>query len=369
MGEDRLRLLSSLLAIPDQLPPLAVHPHGSIDLDSVRIEKLSYLAERGSEIPANLYLPRQTPAPGLVLASGHGGSKSKPLAQCAGQLYARMGIACLVTDPIGEEERHEQGGMSTRSHDAPEIVEQLRQQQRTAVGKMTLDLCRGLEMMSRRSDIDAERLGVMGSSLGGFLCPFVAAFEPRVRLVLASGMVFGNLPTDKPCQSAAIAALDGAGLDWAGLFAAVVSHADVHVFNGRSDFFDADGSGDCWRETERVLSAAEKLTGGEAVIQAHYDPDPAAGHRHLHLSVPAVQLAMEAFFGPEAAGEVQRLPTVLAADWGKRFGLAKVGYGNMKDHDGAWLPDAEVRYLQPTELACSPEREEKFTLAGWLTGS
>lgn len=42
-----------------------------------------------------------------------------------------------------------------------------------------------IEALERRSDVDAERVGLMGVSLGGYYAPRAAAFEPRVRAVIA----------------------------------------------------------------------------------------------------------------------------------------------------------------------------------------
>jgi 2,6-dihydroxypseudooxynicotine hydrolase len=42
-----------------------------------------------------------------------------------------------------------------------------------------------INALERRPDVDAERVGLMGVSLGGYYAPRAAAFEPRVRAVIA----------------------------------------------------------------------------------------------------------------------------------------------------------------------------------------
>jgi 2,6-dihydroxypseudooxynicotine hydrolase len=42
-----------------------------------------------------------------------------------------------------------------------------------------------INALERRSDVDAERVGLLGVSLGGYYAPRAAAFEPRVRAVIA----------------------------------------------------------------------------------------------------------------------------------------------------------------------------------------
>ena len=104
-------------------PPAAVEPTGEvrdrIEWDGVVVEKLVYETEPGQAVPALLYLPTACapPFPALVICMGHGESKTTPGPLHAGPLFARLGIACLCADPIGEEERNRDGRCGTRAHD------------------------------------------------------------------------------------------------------------------------------------------------------------------------------------------------------------------------------------------------------------
>ena len=60
-----------------------------------------------------------------------------------------------------------------------------------------------LDHLAGRSDLDLDRVGVVGVSLGGYYAPRTAAFEPRVRAVCSIGGAhsFGELIADRPSIS------------------------------------------------------------------------------------------------------------------------------------------------------------------------
>jgi pimeloyl-ACP methyl ester carboxylesterase len=57
-----------------------------------------------------------------------------------------------------------------------------------------------LDLLAERSDLDHDRIGVVGVSLGGYYAPRVAAFEPRVAAVagISGPFCFGDMWDDLP---------------------------------------------------------------------------------------------------------------------------------------------------------------------------
>jgi len=57
-----------------------------------------------------------------------------------------------------------------------------------------------LDLLAGRTDLDHERIGVVGVSLGGYYAPRVAAFEPRVVAVagISGPFRFGDVWDDLP---------------------------------------------------------------------------------------------------------------------------------------------------------------------------
>ena len=138
------------LTLPTERVPLEPVIHRERRGEGYLVQSVSYASEPGSRITALLYLPESgLPAPAVVIALGHGASKSALYGQYAGQLYAKMGFVCLVPDTIGEEERHVNGRMGTRAHDMPRLQREYpgfvrTKLQRMVIGKVVWDLMRGI---------------------------------------------------------------------------------------------------------------------------------------------------------------------------------------------------------------------------------
>jgi hypothetical protein len=60
------------------------------------------------------------------------------------------------------------------------------QKELTLLGLMLFDISRSVDFLQSRPDVDPERIGVMGHSLGGILANFSLATEPRLAAGIAS---------------------------------------------------------------------------------------------------------------------------------------------------------------------------------------
>ena len=90
----------------------------------------------------------------------------------------RRGIACLVMDGPGTGEAIRFRGQYLRAD-------------YEVAGTAALDYLLG------RPDVDAERIGLMGISLGGYYAPRCAAFEPRYKACVAWGAIWDYYATWK----------------------------------------------------------------------------------------------------------------------------------------------------------------------------
>ena len=89
-------------------------------------------------------------------------------------------------------------GLATVSLDGPGqgetgLAVPIRPDYETAVGPL-------LDLLAGRADLDHDRAGVVGVSLGGYYAPRVAAFEPRVTAVagISGPFCFGDMWADLP---------------------------------------------------------------------------------------------------------------------------------------------------------------------------
>lgn len=121
---------------------------------------------------AGLFTPAEGvtgPAPCLVIINGL--DSTKEMVYRAGlfpELLARRGIASLFLDQPGT-------GEALRLHGLTAVVET--EQWATPV----------MDYLQARPEIDPQRIGLLGVSLGGYYCPRAVAFEPRFAL----GVVWG----------------------------------------------------------------------------------------------------------------------------------------------------------------------------------
>lgn len=370
--------LTGLLGIPDDGGRVKLDSvyRGSIERDRFVIEKWVYTAERGSRIPAVLYRPAapQGLMPAVVLAYGHGASKSHPSYQYVAQLYAKLGIAVLAADPIGEEERHVSGKMGTRAHDDARAHRRANRAGRSIMGKLVFDTMRGVDFLHNRDDIDPNRIGVVGNSLGGALAAWMAALEPRLDFAVVSGWGYGSNfeKIGKQCTREPIFKMREQ-VSWRQFLALSAPQCDVLVLNGQADVvIDQNGNGAAWRDTQKVVDSSESIQAAfsQPFVITTWLVD-GGGHRPYPAHPKGVSwLLSRARPAGIEVGEVSNLETINFGEWAdlQAVQFEKL-YGTKLHFRGATLVALDIHYLDPATLRVLTEDElgsPVFTLAGWL---
>jgi dienelactone hydrolase len=142
--------------------------------------RISFLAEPGDRVPAFLLIPRglQGKAPAvLCLHQTTGQGKAEPAGltgntnlQYAAELAAR-GFVTLAPDYPGfGENKFDPYAAGYAS----------------ATMKGIWNHIRAVDVLSEMPEVDSNRIGVIGHSLGGHNALFVAAFDPRLKAVVSS---------------------------------------------------------------------------------------------------------------------------------------------------------------------------------------
>jgi dienelactone hydrolase len=100
--------------------------------------------------------------------------------------YAERGYVTLAPDMIGYGERTAGGTARTGCEwtDARPILD--RHPDMTLLGLMLFDVSRCVDYLATRPEVDADRIGVVGHSLGGILVNGVLPLEPRLKVGVAS---------------------------------------------------------------------------------------------------------------------------------------------------------------------------------------
>lgn len=168
----------------EQRSPLNVTVTGVMERPGYRIEKLYYESLPGLYVPANLYIPEMasasSPSAGVLYVCGHSHTQ-KVHYQAHARRFAELGFVCLIVETIQYGEvRGEHHGCYARGwfHWLSRGY--------TPAGVETLNGIRGLDLLAQRPDVDAERLGVTGTSGGGATSWWVTACDLRVRVTAPS---------------------------------------------------------------------------------------------------------------------------------------------------------------------------------------
>lgn len=155
------------------------------------------LVHGAERVPATLLLPPGSRAvPAVLLMHGFSSSKER-MAQSVGRALQQRGVASLALDlPFHGERDGDRTEIPYRNPLA------LAAAWRTAVREARA----AIEWLGAQSEVDAERLGAIGYSLGGFLALMTTAEEPRVRVVALAAA--GDLPDATPYAALVRRAVD-----------------------------------------------------------------------------------------------------------------------------------------------------------------
>jgi dienelactone hydrolase len=140
-------------------------------------------------VPAVLLIPdhRQDPAPGLLFIHWHAGQYDlgKEQLLCGTSVQRAYAPVCvekgLVTLAIDSwcfgERQHETNGQQGEEDAFKEML----WRGRVLFGMMLFDEFQALSYLASRSEVDPQRLGVFGMSMGATKAWWLAALDPRVR--------------------------------------------------------------------------------------------------------------------------------------------------------------------------------------------
>lgn len=178
-----MQLVMGRLPGEEEMSPLAVRELATEDFGGYKRITIRYTADGDREVPAHLYVPKEK-AVGVkhpaVLALHPTSSLGKLVVAGDGPLanrnyaveLAERGYVVLAPDYPSF------GDLADYDFHTDDYVS----------GTMTaiVNHRRGVDVLSAREDVDAERIGTIGHSLGGHNSMFVAVFDPRIKAVVSS---------------------------------------------------------------------------------------------------------------------------------------------------------------------------------------
>ncbi len=238
---------------------------------------------------------------------------------------------------------------------------------------MVWDLSMGLSYLQSRDDIDPDRLGCAGMSLGGTVTGYLLALDERLKVAIPCGWFFRPADREIGKDCSRIPADEFLTFTTNGeLLGLAAPHCAVLVANGDADTIIDPVGFQAVRslgETVAEASAIYRLYGAGDRIGIHLVPG--GGHRHYYLTKTALSWAAGQLC-PAQVSEVDllRAPEIRFGDWADQHEVAL---------EALYDTEAHFRGLRTVDLGIEPLPVEKrsclrgdelggpsFTLEGWL---
>jgi len=325
----RAKILENFF-VPDSLPPLNPVTHRRFEpAPDVEAEAVTYATQLGTRVPAILYMPKPIPKtdtgriPALIIVNGHGGDKYSWYSYYSGILYARAGAAVLTYDQAGEGERNAKRESGTRTHDRLKGDAVLA---RRLAGLMITDVMQAVSYLASRPEVDGQRIGAAGYSMGSFVLALTGAVEPRLRAcVLVGGGnldgVDGYWDNSKPmCQGLPYRSLRFLGDRGAVIYALHASRGPTLIYNGLVDSVVAmDRHGEVFFADLRQRTV--QVHGGDDGV---FDTGFVAGasHRPYFITRPvALWLEKHLDLPNWTAESLTTMPTTQIAEWAQKHNI------------------------------------------------
>ncbi|MEO7298778.1 MAG: alpha/beta hydrolase family protein, partial [Verrucomicrobiota bacterium] len=169
------------------MPPAARKPQatllGAAAVDGIQVEKQLLKIRDGVYSPALIWRPmkdaRARKSPAILMLPGHGDPSWSPAVQSRCLSFAKRGYVVMLVQPFGQAERGEKAN-SNEGHDTQATAFLLTVGQ-SMLGLIMSDHRAELDYLAARPDVDAQKLGVTGVSMGGTHSVWLAAIEPRIK--------------------------------------------------------------------------------------------------------------------------------------------------------------------------------------------
>jgi dienelactone hydrolase len=200
---ERPEVRSELWKLLGQLPPrpktLKVDTLSREDRGDYTVEKFQFDNEAGSTVPGYLLLPKGASGrrPAILYCHWHGGEyaigkeelfQARHTPEAPGPALARRGYVVLAIDASGFGERNGQGpdGPNERDYTAEETASKFNLWVgRTFWGMLLRDDLIALDYLASRPEVDPERIGVTGMSMGATRTWWLMALDERLKTGVA----------------------------------------------------------------------------------------------------------------------------------------------------------------------------------------
>jgi cephalosporin-C deacetylase-like acetyl esterase len=265
----RAHFVDMVGGLPALKTPLNLQITGRIQMRGFHIEKLIFESLPGLHVTALVYAPDDGNKlhPAVLVPSGHS-ENGKVHYESICQRLVQRGYVVISWDPVGQGERSQfWDSKKTKSRynlicAEHAVLGNLAYLAGTNLARWEIwDGIRALDYLLTRPDVDPERINITGTSGGGTQAAYIAALDPRIKVVAPScyitalpmrvyNRIFQD-PDSDPEQD--LYGMISNGIDHAGLLLMMYPRP-VFVAAAVLDFFPIEGTYSTFREVEDLYS-------------------------------------------------------------------------------------------------------------------
>ena len=269
----RRELLQMIGGLPEKKTDLHARITGKIQMPGYSIEKLIYESLPGVYVTALVYSPddHSVKHPAVLVPAGHAtNGKIHDHGLC--QRLVSRGYVVIAWDPVGQGERSQfwdaKVGKSRYNLVCGEhaVLGNLAYLAGANLARWEIwDGIRAVDYLLTRTNVDAERISITGTSGGGTQTALIAALDPRIKVAVPSCYI-SSLPmrmanrifVDPVCDPEQdIAGILSQGIDHPGLLLLLYPRP-VMVASAVLDFFPIEGARKSLREVQRIYEQMER---------------------------------------------------------------------------------------------------------------
>lgn len=230
---------------PEAQTSLVVEHVDTIYTPDLEIQKLLFSSMKDHWVTANLYLPRhrdkQQKLPAIICGCGHAELGKASFTQRAATL-ALNGYATLLIDPVGQGERRV-------LHPAAASVQHNCIGSRFILAGYNLawmfiqDNRAAVSLLEQHEAVDGQRIGMTGSSGGGWLTVHAAALDKRIKVIAPAASVRSyrhKIHVDDAEQS--LHDMQRGGLDFPALLGLLVCPRPTFIIANEQDIWSIEST-------------------------------------------------------------------------------------------------------------------------------
>ncbi|MCS6861778.1 MAG: alpha/beta fold hydrolase, partial [Abditibacteriales bacterium] len=185
----RRRLVEEIFGGFPERRDLSVRSCGTVEREDCTIEKVTFFSDRDVLIPALVLKPKVTPllVPGVVYLTPFG----KQVAAERREVLRLLANGCVV---LAMDYR----GIGETGTDDNIVARNGFTLGKPIFGERVWDVMRGLDYLTLRQEIDAQRLYVYGEAAAGLIALYAAAVDERVQVACVDRFLISYKPPPRP---------------------------------------------------------------------------------------------------------------------------------------------------------------------------